>query len=58
MLRLGAVFFLIALIAALFGIGFALNFSLEGARVLFFIFDVLAVLSLVGGASRRRAFLN
>jgi len=58
MLRLGAVFFVIALIAALFGFGFACNFSWEGARVLFFVFDVLAVLSLVGGASRKRAFLN
>lgn len=58
MLRLAAVFFAIALIAALFGFGFAFNFSLEGARALFFIFAVLAVLSLVGGAYRRRAFLN
>ena len=58
MLRLGAVFFLIALIAARFGIGFARNFSLEGARVLFFIFAVLAVLSLMGGPCRTRAFWN
>jgi uncharacterized membrane protein YtjA (UPF0391 family) len=57
-LRLAAVFFVIALIAALFGIGFAINFSWEGARVIFFIFAVLTVLSLMGGASRRRAFLN
>ena len=32
MLRLAAVFFVIALIAALFGIGFAANLSLEGRR--------------------------
>jgi uncharacterized membrane protein YtjA (UPF0391 family) len=58
MLRLAALFFVIALIASLFGFGFAFNFSWEGARVLFLIFAVLAVLSLVGGAYRRRAFLN
>ena len=40
MLRLAAVFFVIALIAALFGIGFAANFSLEGAKILFFVFLV------------------
>ena len=45
MLRLAAVFFVIALIAALFGIGFACNFSWEGAKILFFVFLVLVVLS-------------
>jgi uncharacterized membrane protein YtjA (UPF0391 family) len=54
-LRLAAVFFVIALIAALFGIGFALNFSWEGAKILFFVFLVLAVLSFLVGGSRRRA---
>jgi len=57
-LRLAAVCFVIALIAALFGFGFAFNFSLEGARLVFFIFAVLTVISLMGGAYRRRAFLN
>ncbi len=58
MLRLAAVFLVIALIAALFGFESVFSFSWEGARILFFIFTVLAVLSLVGGAYRRRAFLN
>jgi uncharacterized membrane protein YtjA (UPF0391 family) len=58
MLRLAAVFLVIALIAALFGFASVFSFSWEGARTLFFIFAVLAVLSLVGGAYRRRAFLN
>jgi uncharacterized membrane protein YtjA (UPF0391 family) len=52
-LRLAAVFFVIALIAALFGFGFATNFSLEGAKILFFVF--LVVLSCLVDGSRRRA---
>ena len=58
MLRLAAVFFVIALIAALFGIGFATNFSLEGAKILFFVFLVLAVLSCLVDRSRRRTFVG
>jgi uncharacterized membrane protein YtjA (UPF0391 family) len=58
MLRLAAVFLVIALIAALFGFGSFFRFSWEGARIVFLIFAILAVLSLVGGAYRRRAFLN
>ena len=54
MLRLAAVFFVIALIAALFGFGFASNFSLEGAKILFFVFLVFAVLSFLVDRSRRR----
>jgi len=56
MLRLAAVFFVIALIAALFGIGFAANFSLEGAKILFFVF--LVVLSCLVDRSRRRTFVG
>ena len=58
MLRLAAVFLVMALIAALFCFGSVFTFSSEGARIVFFIFAVLAVLSLVGGAYRRRAFSN
>ena len=58
MIRLAALFFVIALIAALFGFGSVFRFTWEGARSVFFIFAVLAVLSLVGAAYRRRAFLN
>ena len=58
-LRLAAIFFVIALIAALFGFGFAANFSLEGARVVFFIFAVLTVLSLMGkGRVQKAGFLE
>ncbi len=58
MLRLAALFLVIALIAALFGFGYVHEFSWEGARIVFFVFAVLSVLSLVGGAYRRRAYLN
>ena len=58
MLRVATVFLALALIAALFGFGSALGVSWEGARLLFFAFAVLAVLSLVGAAYRRRAVLN
>jgi len=49
MLRLAAVFFVIALIAALFGSGSVFSFSWEGARIVFFMFAVLTVLPLTGG---------
>ena len=58
MLCLSVVFLVIVLIAALFGFGHFSRFSWDEARVLFFIFTVLAVLSLVGGAYSRRAYLN
>ena len=58
MLRLAAVFLAITLIAGLFGYGSVLGLSWEGARIVFFVFAVLTVLSLVGGAYRRRAYLN
>ncbi|MGO9598347.1 MAG: DUF1328 domain-containing protein [Isosphaeraceae bacterium] len=58
MLQLAAVFLVIVLIAALFGFGSFFSFSWDGAGVLFYIFTVLAVLSLVGGAYGRRAYLN
>jgi uncharacterized membrane protein YtjA (UPF0391 family) len=58
MLHLSVVFLVIALIAALFGFGSFFSLSCDGAGVLFFIFTVLAVLSFVGGAYSRRAYLN
>ena len=58
MLRLAAVSFAIALIAALFGFGSVFSFSWEGSRILFFIFAVLAVMCLVGAAYRKRELLN
>jgi uncharacterized membrane protein YtjA (UPF0391 family) len=53
MLRLAILFFVIALIAAFFGFGLVANMSYDAARLLFFVFIVLAVLSLLGGALRR-----
>jgi hypothetical protein len=53
-----------AAIAAFFGIGFAINLSFavnlswEGAKILFFVFLVLAVLSCLVDGSRRRTFVG
>jgi len=52
MLRLAIVFLIIALLAGLFGFGFLANMSYDIAKILFFVFIVLAVLSLLGGAFR------
>ena len=48
-LGLGVVFLVVALIAALFGFGVVSAESWVVAKVFFFIFLVLAVLSFVGG---------
>jgi uncharacterized membrane protein YtjA (UPF0391 family) len=54
----GIVFLVIALIAALFGFGLVSSYSWEGAKVLFFVFLVLAVLSFLGwGVMNRREAL-
>jgi len=49
MLRLALMFLVIALVAALFGFVGVASISWSGAKVLFFIFLVLAVLSFLGG---------
>jgi uncharacterized membrane protein YtjA (UPF0391 family) len=49
MLRLAVVFLVVALIAGLFGFGLVASYSWEGAKIFFFIFLVLAVLSFLGG---------
>jgi uncharacterized membrane protein YtjA (UPF0391 family) len=54
MLRLAIVFFVVALLAAFFGFGGVASFSWEGAKILFFIFLVLAVLSYLGGTYFQR----
>ncbi len=46
---LGVTFLVIALIAALVGFGAIESIAWGGAKILFFIFLVLAVLSFVGG---------
>ena len=51
---LGFVFLVIALIAGFFGYVGIDNLAWEGARIVFFIFLVLAVLALSGGFFFRR----
>ena len=54
MLHMALVFFVIALIAALFGFGGIAAGAVEIAKVLFFIFLVVFVVTLVMGLMRRR----
>jgi uncharacterized membrane protein YtjA (UPF0391 family) len=56
MLRLAIVFLAIALIAFVFGFGGIEHYSWEGAKILFIVFLILAVLSFVGHGYRRRSF--
>jgi uncharacterized membrane protein YtjA (UPF0391 family) len=58
MLRFAVFFLVIALIAALFGFVGVASYSWEGAKILFFVFLVLAVLSFVVGGSRSRNFVG
>jgi uncharacterized membrane protein YtjA (UPF0391 family) len=53
MLYYAALFFVIALVAALFGFGGIAAGAVEIAQILFFIFLVLFVVSLVAGLMRR-----
>jgi len=52
MLRLAIVFLVVALIAALLGFGLVAGLAFDAAKILFFIFLILAVLSFIGGAFR------
>ena len=54
MLRWAVLFLVIALIAGVFGFGGIEHYSWEGAKIFFFIFLVLAVLSFLGGSVFRR----
>ncbi len=56
MLRLAIVFLVIALIAAFLGFGGVAALSWQGAKVLFVVFIILAVLSFFGHGLRRRHF--
>jgi uncharacterized membrane protein YtjA (UPF0391 family) len=56
MLRLAIVFLVIALIAAFLGFGGVASFSWEGAKILFVIFLILAVLSYLGHGYGRGSF--
>jgi uncharacterized membrane protein YtjA (UPF0391 family) len=53
MLKLAIAFVVIALIAAFLGYGGVANFSWEGAKIVFFIFIVLALVSFVGSLLRK-----
>ena len=53
MLYWAAVFFIIAIIAAVFGFGGVYVAAAGIAKILFFVFLVLFVISLVAGAVRR-----
>jgi uncharacterized membrane protein YtjA (UPF0391 family) len=44
MLRLALLFLVVALVAGFFGFGFVASMSFEGARLLFFVFVILAAL--------------
>jgi len=55
MLRLAIVFLVIALIAAFLGFGGVASLSWAGAKILFLIFLVLAVLSFLGHGYRGRS---
>ena len=52
MLRLALMFLVIAIIAAFLGFGLVAGLAYDAAKILFFIFIVLAVLAFIGGALR------
>ena len=54
MLRWAIVFLVVALVAALFGFGGVAGVSMDAARILFFVFLILFVVSLVLGNRRSR----
>ena len=54
MLRLALVFLVLALIASLFSFGIIANFAFDAAKVLFFLFLVLAVVAFIADAFRGR----
>ncbi len=55
MLRWALIFFVVALVAALFGFGGIAVASVEMARILFVIFIILFLVSLIAHAIRGRA---
>ena len=56
MLRMAIVFLVIALIAAFLGYGGVATLSWDGAKIMFFVFLVLAVLLFLAGGFRRRPY--
>jgi uncharacterized membrane protein YtjA (UPF0391 family) len=55
MLRIAILCLVIALVAALFGFGIVSSSFMEGAKILFFVFLVLAVVSFLGGWYRSQS---
>jgi uncharacterized membrane protein YtjA (UPF0391 family) len=55
-LRLAVVFLVIAVVAAFVGFGNVASLSWEGAKILFFVFLILGVLSFLGGRYRSGTF--
>lgn len=55
MLRLAVVFAVIAIMAAFFGFGLVANMSFDIAKIAFFVFLVLAVISLLSNALQGRS---
>jgi len=53
MLRWAIVFLVIALVAALFGFGLVAGVAYDAAKILFFVFLVLALVSFISGAISR-----
>ena len=53
MLRYAIIFFVVAIVAAIFGFGGIAAGATEIAKVLFFVFLVLFIVSLVAGMIRR-----
>ncbi len=54
MLRLSLVFLVLALISSLFSFGIIAGFAYDTAKVLFFVFLVLAVVAFIADAFRDR----
>ena len=53
LLHYAVIFLVVALAAAAIGFGGVAGVAMEGARVLFWVFIILAVITLVGGSARR-----
>jgi uncharacterized membrane protein YtjA (UPF0391 family) len=55
MLRLALIFLIVALVAGLFGFGLVADISWSAAKILFFVFLVLAVIAALSDAFRGRS---
>lgn len=53
LLHYAVVFLIVALVAAAIGFGGVAGVAMEGARLLFWVFIILAVITLIGGIVRR-----